>query len=181
MPDLVSADEIAAQAGRFEPQRTNNFSVAFTPPGASEGESKVIRMTLLTFPMPEETTESITIEYGNEKRYVAGKTEFGESNLVVNDYVDARVAEILNAWRRKVYDPETGVVGLARDYKIEGTVEMFGPGADKVADSFMRTWTVIGMWPTSINFGEGNMDGNNQNTVEMTMRADKIIFNGWSS
>lgn len=48
--EYISADHIAAQAGAFEPQRKNNFTLQISIPGG--GNAKVIQQSLDSFPFP---------------------------------------------------------------------------------------------------------------------------------
>ena len=64
MPITVSADHIAAAGGGFEPQRQNNFSIIFSPPGPTD---EVIRLSLKDFEIPGEESAQIDIEFGNER------------------------------------------------------------------------------------------------------------------
>ena len=164
MPELVSADHIAAQKGAFEPQRKNNFSVNFTVGG------KLIKQALDSFPWPKEETPPIEINFGNEKRKVAGVATYENLELVLKDFADQPVMGELLKWRRKVYDPATGKIGLAKDYKEQGEVVMFAPDG-----TLERKWKLHGMWPSKVDTGGGDMNANEPNKISVTITIDKAV------
>ena len=162
----ILADHIAAggAAGGYEPQRKNNFMVYLTPPG---GDSDPIEMALMSFPLHKETTGVIKIPYVNSERKVAGKTEYAAKELKVRDYVDQQTAQEVRAWRRKVWDPKTGKVGLAKDYKVDGRVVLYAPDG-----SAERTWSLHGVWPSSFDMGSGDMSSADPVEITCTLEVD---------
>jgi len=166
MPIFVSADHIAAQNGAFEPQRKNNFTLILE----MGGDVELIQRSLDEFPIPKETNSPIDVNFGNEVRKVAGRATFEDLSLVLKDFVDQQVVEQMIQWRRQVYDPNTGVIGLARDYKKQGEVIMFGPNGET-----QRTWKLYGVWPSKLDPGGGNMNANENNKITVTITIDKAI------
>lgn len=161
---FVNADHIAAQAGGFEPQRKNNFTLYIEVLGI------IIQKALHSFPMPKEENEQISVNFGNEVRKVAGRASIANMDLVVKDFVDTQVGQTLLAWRRLVYQPKTGQVFWAKTYKKTGEVVMFGPDG-----TTLRTWNLIGVWPSKIDFGDGSMDQTANNMITVTLSVDKMI------
>ena len=112
--EFISANHIAP-GGRtsayFEPQRVSNFVLEVGVPGTNADGTidsnieRIIALSVREFPMPEETTNRIELPYGNEVRYVAGRTTFGEETLTCTDYIDQDTAGAIYAWRRLVYNP----------------------------------------------------------------------------
>jgi len=165
MPQLVSADHIAAEGGSFEPQRKNNFTLVIPV-----DDSTLIQRALDSFPLAKEANDEIAINFGNEVRKVAGKATYESLQLVLKDFVDEQVAQQLITWRRLVYDPNTGAIGLAKDYKKSGEVIMFGPNGE-----VERTWEIIGIWPSKLDPGNGDMNANENNKITTTLTIDKAI------
>ena len=175
---FLDANHIAAQVpspNAFEPQRTNNFTIQFIPPAAAgvANAQDIIALTLKSFPMPKETSEEIDVWFGNEKRSVTGRTTWDNETLVANDYVDTTIADVMVAWRKQCYDPATGKVGWARNYKISGDVLMFGPDGTTI-----RTWELRGLWPKEVQYGKGTMERAEHNTIEVVFKVDKIVYLG---
>jgi len=149
---VMGADHIAEAGGSFEPQRPFNFILVL--PQDKLGNKEDVELSVLSFSVPNISNEPITIPFLNEDRKVAGPVTFEAANLVCVDYVDPNTLENLQQWRDRVYDPETGGIGKAADYKADTTMRMFGPD-DR--DSSLRNWKLIGTWPSSLQHGEFNM------------------------
>ena len=67
MPFQVHAGHIAAQAGGYEPQRTNNYSVRITGLSGFNGGTDVIELSLATFDPPSRNIATVPIPFGNEE------------------------------------------------------------------------------------------------------------------
>jgi hypothetical protein len=160
-----SASHIAAAGGTFEPQRGNNWSIEI-----NLGKDKdPIIMSLMSLPLPAESNEEIEIQYQNEKRYVAGQATIDAVSLVVRDYVDADTRAAIMRWRAKVYDPASGKVGLAKDYKKNADIIMTAPDG-----SSERVCKLYGVWPQMVNSGNLDMSSAEPVTIEVTLRVDKV-------
>jgi len=153
MARVMGADHVAEANGKFEPQRPFNFKLVL-PQDAGLGNAEDVELSVLSFSVPNISNEPIVIPFLNEDRKIAGAVTFENATLVMVDYVDPNVLGALDGWRKKVYDPETGGVGLARDYKFDMSMKMFGPDDQ---DSFSRLWRLVGIWPQSIQHGEFSM------------------------
>lgn len=164
MAKYVSADHIAKQGGAFEPQRKNNFTVRISS-GAS-----LIQLALDSFPLPKEANGIIEVNYGNEVKKVAGIATFENLELVVKDFADQPVMQSLVAWRKRVYDAETGNIGLASNYKEQGEVTMMAPNG-----TLLRTWRIEGCWPSSMDPGGGDMNANEPNKISVVITIDKAF------
>jgi len=177
MAERVSADHIAGTADlRFEPQRKNNFTVRFTLPDGliSVDRESMVAMSVKAMPFPQETSDILPLAFGNEERKVAGITKFTEEQLTVHDYVAGETAAVFRDWRRKVYDPVTGVIGYAYQYKTEGDLLFFGPDGEQ-----RRLWTLQGMWPRRVKYGAGEMGSSaSANEIEIEFAIDKYIYVG---
>lgn len=165
MTQLVSADHIAAQNGAFEPQRKNNFTLRI-----DVGNGNVVQRSLDSFPLPKGGNEEIAVNFGNEVRKVAGRAIFDNLELVLKDFVDTPAAQGMIAWRKQVYDPTSGAIGWARNYKKEGEVVMFGPDGTRE-----RAWRLIGCWPSRMDPGGGDMNAAENNKITTVITIDKAI------
>ena len=162
MPQLVSADHIGNTS--FEPQRKSNFTVRI-PIG-----STLIQFSLDTFDFPKEANEVLKVNFGNEERKVAGRATYNNLNLVLKDFADQPVMQQILAWRRLVYNPANGAIGYASQYKRQGDAVWFGPDG-----SGSRRVTLVGAWPSSIDMGSGDMNGNDQNKITAVITIDRVI------
>lgn len=165
-----SANHIAAEAGSLEPQRQNNFSVEI-PLDGNDGD--LVVMALHGFTLPQQVNEVIEIEYQNEKRKVAGRASAEEGSLTLKDFVDTDVRGAILRWRKQVYDPQTGNIGLAADYKKSLDVVMHGPNGENT-----RVCKLIGCWPSADPSVELTMDGSDKIMMEVPIQIDKIDWSG---
>lgn len=165
MPFSFSADHIAAQAGGFEPQRLNHFSVSI----AGLAQAVIITQSLLSFKPPEREIEEVTIPYGNETRKVAGKVTVSNAELVIVDYVDQNTWKTFDDWLGLVHDIKSGAIGYANKYKKEGTVSYYGPDGAK-----SRQWDCIGLWPKHVASEQFSMNSSERNNLSVELVCDKI-------
>lgn len=84
--------------------------------------------------------------------------------------VDIGIAAAIIRWRRQVYNPETGSIGLARDYKKNADLTLIAPDQSQV-----RIWKFVGMWPQAVKYGTYDMTTSDKVNVEVTLRYDKAI------
>jgi hypothetical protein len=165
---IMSAQHIAAASGFYEPQRGNNWCIEIALDDA--GDQVVIMQCLDSIAGIRESNEAIEIHYGNEVRYVAGKTRYQPIDLVVKDFVDIGAANALLKWRRQVYNPETGSIGLAREYKKNADLVLVAPN-----QTISRYYKLIGVYPESYNSGNLSMGSNEQVLVTVTLRIDRMV------
>jgi len=171
MPVAISAAHIAAAGGAFEPQRQSNFMLHLEAPGGGGGNRNALQLSLQAFPFPKyEIAVGIT-RYMNEERKWASNATFQNLQATFKDYVDTATASILASWSRLVFNPDTGAIGLASEYKSQGFVQLFAPNGTGI-----RSWKLIGVWPSNFNFGEGNMEGQaTQNLIQVTFAIDQMV------
>ena len=165
---FLSASHLAPSKGFFEPQRQYNWSLEIALDDA--GDQLLIMQGLESFAAPSESNEEITLDYANEKRYVAGKASFETADLVLKDFVDMGVAHAVIKWRRSVYNPETGSIGLARDYKKNADLTLMAPN-----QSTVRIWKLFGIWPMAVKYGDLNMTASDKVLISVTLRYDRAV------
>ena len=171
MPVAISASHIAAAGGAFEPQRQSNFMLSLEPPGGGTGNRNALQLSLQAFPLPKYEIVIGTTRYVNEERKWAANVTYQNLQATFKDYVDTSTASILYTWSLLVFNPENGQIGLASQYKSQGTVQLFAPNGSSV-----RSWDLLGVWPSNFNFGEGNMEGAaTQNLIQVTFAIDQMI------
>ena len=161
------ARHLANSEGDFAPQHQNSWMIEV---GGLAGDAKdLIVLSLVSGALPPESSEDIELPYGNETRYVAGKAIYEPVPLIVRDYVDRAVRQALVEWRRLVYDPATGNVGLPSAYKKQA--DMILQASD---GTLSRTCKLIGAWPQALNPGLVDMASAEPIQIEMTLRYDRI-------
>lgn len=165
---FISAQHLAPAQGFFEPQRTYNWSLEIALDDV--GDQLLIMQGLETFEAPKESNEEIVLEYGNERRYVAGKALYETSALTLKDFVDQGVASAIIKWRRLVYNSETGSIGLARDYKKNADLTVIAPD-----QSSGRVFKLLGIWPQAVEYGAYDMTSSDKILINVTLRYDRMV------
>jgi len=166
--DNMSALHIAQENGAFEPQRVNNwtFQVALQ----DQTDTQIIELSLDTGFLPQEGNAPIMLSFLNEVVYVAGKVMWQEGTIVLKDFIDRPTAEAVRKWRAQVYDPETGRIGYAANYKKRANIILYTP--DGLGE---RSWELIGCWPMAVSWGALDMNASSANMITMTIRFDKAL------
>ena len=169
---------LATQAGGFEPQRQHNWSFEVSGIGG-DADSQVLALSLVQGFLPTGYNEEVPIPYGNEVVYVAGRAIWEPGGLICRDFIDQNVAAQLLEWRRQVYDPATGAIGLAASYKKEASIVLFPPNYDEAAGAtnteFQRQWKLHGCWPIRVNAAANGLDmtSSGQVMIELSIRYDR--------
>lgn len=160
----ITADHLAG-AGGGEPQRSNNFYVEFgLIPSARLFVSGV------AFPQYQVDTEEIR-QVNLFRKYVTG-VRYGDIQLTIYDIIDEHVAKELDTWWSRI-TPDGEAVHSPEVYKDEATLGWVdGSGGNK------RSWTLEGVFPKGINFGQGNMGSAEPVEIEITLSVDKITRGG---
>ena len=165
MPLELGAMHMSANRS-FEVQRTNHFEVIF------EGfDEDVFPLAVTSASLPNSSNDPIELPYGNSKVKVAGQATTEDVSLTMKDFITADTEKKLLEWRKKVYDPQTQKVGWAEDYKKNGRVYLFGPDG-----TVIRTWRLLGCWPTSFESSEFSYDGSDKREITMTISVDNAYI-----
>lgn len=164
----INVDRLTQAHGGWEPQRQNNWILTFRV-GALGLDSSQFYIALKSFPYPKEANEVKRIRWFNESRAYAGSvSDFGPLTLQVRDYLDQNVAQRLVAWRRLVWNPNSGNIGLARNYKASGALYLAPPGNGPMnysagaglngGGASNRVIYLQGAWPSTFDMGALDMD-----------------------
>lgn len=150
----------------YEVQRTNNFriDINLTAFGAEIGQ---IGLACDTSGLPNSSTDPLEVHYGNSLVKVAGKTTFDDITVAVKDFIEKDIEEILVKWRYAVYNPDTGRVGWAKNYKREARITLYSPNGTRE-----RTWIAEGVWPTSLDLGDFDYSSADLRKINMTLAVD---------
>ena len=127
--------------------------------------------TATTAKRPAKTHEQITIDYINQKRYLAGKGEWQTIEIMLNDPIAPSARQKVMWWLRLVHDDATGRMGYAEMYKKNFSLKMLD-GLGNVVEK----WTFIGAWPTSVDFQDLNYGENDAAQVQFTIRMDSCFL-----
>ena len=150
----------------YQLQRKNHFEVFF---GSNENVKidPNLKFMVVNFPLPKETTESTDVNYFNQTIKTAGRTTFETTQMVLRDTIDYDTELKFLDWRKKVYDPETGRMGLAADYKTKAQVIEYTPNGEEY-----RKWELVGCWPSSIDYGDLTYEDGGEKQLTVTITYD---------
>jgi hypothetical protein len=150
----------------YQPQHQNHFylEINLTEYGL---DGNNITLAVDNFSGISNSNDEVELYFMNERRYVAGQAQFDAGTLTVKDFVDVETHRTLASWRNRVYDPGTGKVGWAAQYKKDANLVMVAP--DGEGD---RWWTLVGCWPQQVNYGAFDYNGSDPVRMECTLRYD---------
>lgn len=164
----------------YEPQRTNNFEIQFPNLGqlfsidtglALPGNaSDLLTLSVKSVNDPSTNISKLSVSYGNNSINFAGKPEYGDVEIVVNDFIGIQTERILMAWSRLVYDPKTEKVGRASVYKRDGYLFEYSPDGE-----FIRKKQLRGCFPGPISPGNFSNDDNSIREISATFYVDTVI------
>ena len=164
-------DQIANQGGGFEPQRQHSFQFrVFGLDTVIPGAGNILEMSVRTAFIPGESSDEIEIPFMNGRVYIPGKVIYDAGSVTFNDYVDKNTAQVIAAWRKLCYNPETGAIGYASVIKKRGEVALLSPDF-----TVERVWEIHGMWPQARGAGTLDYSASDVVQVEVTFRFDKAI------
>lgn len=165
----------------WEPQRVNNFEVVIQGLDslkyagsenavATDAFAERIMLSVDSFSAPTVEIAQITTHYANNSVKWAGKPEFPNSSLVINDYIGIHTEAILSAWFRCAYDFKSECIGLAKNYKKTAYLIEYAPDGSNA-----RSWRLDGCWLASYQLGDWNQAGNEQRKLTATLVYDRVI------
>lgn len=158
--------DVKQSAWYWEPQRTNNFEVQIeldflgnignnVGSGGKGNYKKDIMLSVASFDAPGMSMNALEVPYGNNIAKFAGRPTMDASNITFNDFIGLDVETILAAWFKKIYNPDTEVVGQAKDYKTTAHLVEYSPDGTQY-----RSWTLYGVWLGEYKLGSFAQDNN---------------------
>ena len=164
----------------WEPQRTNNFEIQF--PGLSglisidqnlalpANASDLLTLSVKSVSYPSTNINKLQVFYGNNSINFAGKPEYGDVEIVVNDFIGIQTERILMAWSREVYDPKNETIGWASNYKRDGYLIEYSPDG-----TIARRTQLRGCFPGTVSPGGFDNTGNDLREISVTFYCDVAI------
>lgn len=137
---------------------------------ARDNASEVLRISVNSAFVPHFTTNAIEVRRGNNVMKFAGTPTFSNGTLKINDFIGAGTKDLLMAWQRKVYNIDTEKVGLASDYKLDGSLVEYTPDYQVV-----RTWKLCGCWISGLSEDEYTHDNADKHSINCTIEYDKAF------
>jgi len=150
-------------SGGSEPIRKNHFELYI---------DKLGRDTCLAIrEVPDfgSSNNVIEIAEGNKSVKIAGKLAVDGGDIVLDDLDSPDVVAACKSWREQVYNPASGRLGRASDYKSDGVLQVFD-----VTGTMVRELTLIGIWPSSLRDGNKSSEEDSPNRISLTLSIDEI-------
>jgi len=146
-----------------EPIRGNLFELFLT---------KLPNVTLhtKTFSTPNWSVSPIEINYFNHKYKIAGATDIPNITLEVYDTIEPDQLKEIWDWWKKIYDPATGELGFASEYKSTGTLNQYNSKGQ-----FQREWLLEGVFPVNINPGSLDYSSFDPLAISIEMSIDNAV------
>jgi hypothetical protein len=164
----------------WEPQRTNNFEVQFPNLGdlttidqgiaLPTNASELLTLSVKSVSYPSTSVGKLTVSYGNNSINFAGKPEYGDVTIVVNDFIGIQTERILMGWHKRVYDPKNETIGWASQYKRDGYLFEYSPDGTVVRRTQLR-----GCFPGNVEPGDFDNDNNEIRQISVTFYVDVAI------
>lgn len=129
-------------------------------------------MTAKTAARPKKEHEKITIDYINQKRYLAGKAAWGVIRVELYDPISPSQTQKVMELMRLIHDDSTGRMGYSALYKQDFSLKMLGPDGMVV-----EKWTAKGAWITNVEFGDLDYSSSDALTVAFDVQADNWHLN----
>lgn len=128
--------------------------------------------TLKTFARPSFNVNEIVIDFINSKRYWAGKFEWQQAELSLQDPITPSAAQRTMEWVRKIFENATGRAGYKSAYAAKNfKLKMLDPTGVVV-----EQWDFHNAWPTNVNFGALDYANAEAQAITMSIRRDFVIL-----
>lgn len=187
MAEQIGTYHLADNPELFEVSRSNNFELLVyglenllaagvdadqaQPSDYITGGKDVVRLSVISCDVPHFDQDEIEIARGNTKMYAAGKPNFKEGTIEVNDFIGEGSKSLLMAWQRQSYDATTETIGEMKNYKKFAQLVEYDASFSKV----LRTWEIHGCWVKGLSEPKYDYNEGGKRTITATLRYDYAI------
>lgn len=147
---------------RFEPKRKNRWVLMI------EGIDAYL---LKSAARPTMTTDSIEVPWINTRRYLAGHTKFGTTQIVLHDPIAPSGAQQVVEWVRLHHESVSGRSGYADFYKRDIQLKLLDP-----VGTVVELWDGKGAMITEANFGELTYENAELADLTVTIQCDNWVL-----
>jgi len=161
MPQLDIKNQLQQGTGPVgEPVRANAWEIDIPALGN-------VALFAQEFKVATMEVDAMEIRHFNGVAYIAGKQKVEGGSVKVRDVVSPDMHQSMHAWRKRVFDIESGRLGFASMYKEMGFARRY----DSLG-GLIRTYTLNGLWPTKLDEGEFNYTNFEGVLLEVTLSCD---------
>jgi hypothetical protein len=120
---------------------------------------------------PSFSQESITIDYLNSRRYLAGKFEWNTMSIGLHDPIAPSAAQKVMEWARLAHETISGRDGYAAFYKKNFSLISLDP-----VGAAVEKWEIRGAFLTDVTMGDYDMASSEPLPIDITVRMDECIL-----
>jgi hypothetical protein len=157
----------------LEPKRANRWVVSFDKiPGGLTGAEDALTFAAFSGARPNITFGEGNVDRINEKWNFAGKPTWTPIQFAFYDFLAGSFSagDILNSWRKQIYNPITGQMGYAIEYKTHATVGMLDPKG-----TVKQAWHIFYAYPNNVDFDTLTYGGEDILKVTTSIKYDYAI------
>jgi hypothetical protein len=128
---------------------------------------------------PNLDIEETQIDFLHGRFWLPGKVTFNEMQVTYYDVAGTVAGQPSTAsifdWIATVYDitdPTCLKMGNRADYEGTGIMRLYDGCGQTI-----EAWTIEGMWPKSVDFGELDMTSSDECTIQLTLRYRNLQYN----
>jgi len=145
-------------------RKVNNF-IVYIEDVTEDGNS--LDLVIQRAFLPQVSLQPLEFRHGNDSKKLAGVASFQSGSITILDTLSRAEYDILVDWFYQTYNPETGAIGLADDYKKVGAIIEFA------ADGrYQRRWNIEGMFISEMQLGTLDASANDMKQVQLTIQID---------
>jgi len=134
---------------------------------------------------PNLTIEETEINYMHGKMWIPGKASWETITVTYYDVAKAQGntgTTELYSWLASIYNFQSTGSDSMKQTTIQGTGNNGGWAGSGVLDLYdgcgksLETWTLAGLWPSAVNFGDLDYSSSEEVTIELTLRYYKATY-----
>jgi hypothetical protein len=159
----------------LEPKRKSRWLVSFDRiPGSDLAANTALSFACYKGTKPDITMDKTELNRLNERWKFANRPAWNDLEFSFYDFIRKDVKysafSIMKEWWKKVYNPITGQMGYASEYKTNFTLAMLDPHG-----AVVQTWHVFYAYPQSTKHGDLDYGSDDLVDVSVTIAYDYAI------
>lgn len=147
---------------KFEPKRSHRWIFQI------EG---IDAFLMKTTARPSSSTNPVTIDWMNHKRFLAGKSTFDDLSITLYDPIAPSGAQQVMEWIRLHFESVSGRAGYADFYKRDIQLKMTDP-----VGTVVELWDIKGAFITKASFGDLKYDADAPTEISLTLKYDNAVL-----
>lgn len=129
---------------------------------------EILKLNVTASSVPQFTINVQRYERGNETVKFAGKPQWNNTSITVDDVVGLNTKEILLSWKALAYNTHTRKGGRMSNYKKTCTLVEYTQDYEPI-----RSWTLYGCFVTAVNDSEFNKASDDKRSLTATIEYDR--------